>query len=355
MSRTGDGGGSIGLEDLAALNDEIAAMVAAGVPLEAGLAQVGREAAGRVGALAGSLAGRMQAGEALTSALAAEGGRFPSIYRAVVEAGAKSGRLALALEGMSELARGRAELRRAIGLAFLYPLMVATLAYGLFAGFAIAVAPRFASAFGSLGLAASRAVAPLAWLGERPLVWVWIGPLALLTTIALWARSGRARMLDPGATGPARFPGMVGLVEQAQLSGFAELLALLVEHQVTLPEALELAAEATGGPALRAATAEVAGRLRRGESLREGVRDLLAIPPLLRWLLAGGAERGDLASSLRHAAEMYRRRAEDRAHLLRTVLPTVLMLGLGASATLLYALTLFVPLADLLEELAMPS
>ena len=70
--------------------------------------------------------------------------------------------------------------------------------------------------------------------------------------------------------------------------------------------------------------------------------------PLLRWALAAGQEQGSLVESLRNLAPMYRKRGAFQAEKLQLFLPTVLMIAIGASATLLYALTLFLPLAGML-------
>ena len=57
------------LDDLIALNDEIAALVRAGVPLEAGLAELGGDLPGRLGQFATVLAQRTARGESLAQAI----------------------------------------------------------------------------------------------------------------------------------------------------------------------------------------------------------------------------------------------------------------------------------------------
>ena len=98
MSEEVSSRGTMSLESLVALNDEIAALVRTGLPLERGLRQVGDDLSGRLGGTMSSLAERMSRGASLPEALAAEGDRLPRIYRAVVEAGLRAGRLSAALE-----------------------------------------------------------------------------------------------------------------------------------------------------------------------------------------------------------------------------------------------------------------
>ena len=93
---------SLNLDELAAINDELAALVRAGVPLEPGLARLGSEMPGRLGRRARALAERLQGGEALEDVLDDPRMGFPRMYTAILRAGQRSGRLAPALELFAE-------------------------------------------------------------------------------------------------------------------------------------------------------------------------------------------------------------------------------------------------------------
>lgn len=348
------GGGGISLEDLIALNDEIAALVRAGVPLERGLSDAGDDLGGRLGAITTALGDRMGRGESLPQALEAEGRRIPRVYRAVVEAGQRAGRLAAALEGLAHCARMAAELRRVIGLALIYPLIVVVVAYALFVGFVLEIAPRLVAAIRSFQLAERGPAFTLARLGETAPYWAPLGPVVLLMLAVWWNRSGRASLLQPGWAGGVLgwVPGMRQLIAHIKVAHFAELLALLLEHRVPFAEAVELAADTTGDPAMHRAAAEVAGASRRGAAVADSIRGSHLFPPLLNWMVVAGLQLGAPAPALRHAAQIYRRRALYRADLIRIFLPATLVVLIGASATLLYALTLFLPFMGLLNNLA---
>ena len=353
------GPGALTLDELIALNDEIAALVRSGVPLEPALLGLGDELGGSLGAIATTLGRRMSQGEGLAQALAAEGSRIPPVYRAVVEAGLRAGRLSAALEGLARFARRQAELRRAVGLALLYPMLVLSLAYALIVGFLTLVVPRFREAFASLGLPSHAAVRALDELGRTAPFWAPIGPILLVVVGLAWVRSGRAARLQPGWAGRVlrRIPGIGRILTSMAAAGFADLLALLLEHGVPLPEAIPLAAEASGDSSLVASARQVAEATGRGETgTPPSAARVDGLPPMLRWLMgAAGTRQGLLVPALRHAAETYRRRAADRTDLIRVALPTLLMLALGGTATLVLALTLIVPLSLLFRDLAMPG
>src|SRR5436309_2247221 len=112
-AREGAGQGRLSLDHLIALNDEIAALARAGLPLERGLREVGRDLSGNLSAVMKRLSGRMEQGASLSEALATERDHFPPVYLAVVEAGLRAGRLPSALESLAGFVRNYAEARRA--------------------------------------------------------------------------------------------------------------------------------------------------------------------------------------------------------------------------------------------------
>jgi general secretion pathway protein F len=143
------------------------------------------------------------------------------------------------------------------------------------------------------------------------------------------------------------------MIAHAEAANFAQLLSILVEHGVPYHQAVLLASESAGDSTLIRAGREVAAAIERGDlkGAESGVR---GIPPLLRWILIAGRGESRLAVSLRQIATIYRKRSVHQAEKLRVFLPTTLLIGIGVTATLVYALTFFVPLTELLRGLATP-
>jgi type II secretory pathway component PulF len=346
--------GPITLDQLLALNDEIAALVRAGVPLERGLQVAGRDLRGRLGKVASALGQRLNRGESLSDALDSEKDSVPPLYRAVVQAGARSGRLAVALEGLAEYVRGYSDARAAIGLALWYPLLVLALAYALFVGLVSVAVPRYVSAFESLDVAVPAALRLLSKVGETVDYWWPVGPILLFILLIAWIRSGTAaRFQSPSWAWLRIFPWMKSILANYETASFCELLALLLGHNVAYPTALVLAAESTGNRKLTHGAARLAEGITRGEPVATALAtlDRRAFLPMLRWVLAVGQEQGSMVTSLHNLAATYRKRARFQAEKLSIFLPVILMIVVGASAALLYALALFIPLVDLLRGL----
>lgn len=329
-------GRDISLDQWIALNDEIAALTRAGMPLDQGLLGFGRDVPGRLGALARALGERLQRGEDLPSALRAEGRAVPPLYAAVVEAGLRAGRLPAALEDLAHFARRQGELRRTIGLALFYPYIVLTLAFALFILFTALIAPRFEEMVREFGLAHSVWLGLLTWLGRHALVWGSLGLLGLASLFLWWVSTGSARSLGDGFFSRLvrRMPWIGMTLDQARAANEATILALLLEHDVPLEESARLAS--------RVGQEEANGS---GNPVRR---------PMLSWLLQLAPVLGakGVVNALRDVADSYHQRAIINAELIRIFLPAILLLIIGASATVIYGLTLFLPLSEILRQLS---
>jgi type II secretory pathway component PulF len=76
------------------------------------------------------------------------------------------------------------------------------------------------------------------------------------------------------------------------------------------------------------------------------------VPELLAWMVGIGEQRGNLATALRQGADLYRRQADLRAGLLRTVFPPLVVLIASGVLVALFALAILLPLVRLLEGLS---
>lgn len=341
------------VDELLALNDEIAALVRAGVPLEQGLTDLGRDLPAGAGRAATELAERLARGDPLEQALAAQSD-LPPLYLCVVAAGLKSGRLAAALEGLSVAARRIAELRQTTATALIYPLLVFLLGWGLFVGFTAFFAPTVLPSFRDFRVASAEVIAWFAALGPSAAWWGASGPLAVVSAVVVWWWQSRRAVLLAGGRSVAWIPGARPLLRLCHAAAFADILALLIEERVALPDALRLAAGASGSRSILHDAEALAGAIERGAAPREAIDLAGRFPPLVAWLLSAGEGRV-LVSALRHAAGSYHERARQRAEVVQTFLPIGLTLAIGGGTVLAYALIMFLPWINLLNTLTSPS
>jgi general secretion pathway protein F len=343
---------AISLDELAALNDEIIALVRSGVPLEEALHQMGGDLPGRLGKISRTLAERMKRGESLADVLESEPELFPPVYRAVVLAGLRGGRLAAALESVSRSARRLGETRRMTAAGFVYPLLVVVVAWCLFILFTTWISRPLGRFFSEHGVPGRDLVLWLGRLGDSAWYWGPAVPVAILVLAWIWwRRSGRATVLQPRWS--VRLFGWVPLLGRLlhcyRMVTFAEVLSLLVRNRVPLADGILLSAEATGDPAMIRAADEIADQLRGGRPLFSSSEHRKGFPPLLEWLMVTGQRHGALLPALAHASEIYEQRARRHSDAARLLLPIVLTIVIGGSVTLAYALLLFAPWVQVLR------
>ncbi len=339
------------LDDLAALNREMAAFVAGGLPLEEGLRQVARDYGGGVGPLAERLAAETGAGKSLDDAIAAQGDALPPVYRAVVRAGLKSGRLAAALQGFAETAARVAALRRSIGQAAVYPLLVMIVAWIMLLVSICVVIPaydwlglsdRFWISSWRMSPATARRLSVALPLALVSLAWFW------------WRRSSRWSARADRIAWQRWIPGARRATELSGQANFAELLQLLIACRVPLTEALPLAGDACGVAAIRQPAAALSAAIASGHALTAQRDVIRQLPPLIRIAFLSTAPDAEqrLLPALRYAAAAYRERAISWVNDFSLWAPIVTILAVGVGIVGVYALLLWQPYAVSLDAIA---
>ncbi len=343
-------GRSITLDELVALNDEMLALVRAGVPLESGLRALSADLPGRLGALASSLGRRLEAGESLVDSLDDPQAGLPRCYQAVVAAGIRSGELPAALEGISSAARRAAELRRVMIVALVYPIIVLLVASFMFLFTATKTAPVITHLYEMMNIDAPwwyEWVRRSTSLGPEVIIGFWI-VFVLIGGVWLY-RSSRASAIS--RRGMRGIPSVSRVLHAGRMATFADVLALMVEQRVPLDEAVVLAGEASNDVVLLKSSGTLAERIRTGQ---HSAKLPSGFPPLLGWLLTSNTHHTHLAKTLRQTADSYRRRALTMSNWLTIYLPIILSAGVGGTIAFLYVLIVMAPFYNLLNQLSLP-
>jgi general secretion pathway protein F len=343
------------LADFIVLNEEIAAIVRARLPLETHLAQLGKELTGKAGPLAQRVGQRMERGESLTEALDAECASMPAAYRAVLLAGLQSNQLGTALESLVDTASRLDQLRRITGVAILYPLVILIVACLLLALIVSRVIPTFdwlnQPHFGALS-----------WLADSPwtvpILAVGLPALAVISAAISWRRAGQVGGGQRSSFGLLKWlPGTQRILRWSHAATFAELLMILVKRGLPLDHALRLA----GGAAEDARLGEIAERLadeiRRGAVIKQRGASAAAgkrpeFPLLIRLALHHAGNRNLLVGGLRQAADVYRERAVRTAEWYAEYLPMLLTVAIGGTLTAAFTLLVLWPYVSTLHELS---
>jgi type II secretory pathway component PulF len=348
-------GGPLSAEDLIALNEEIAGMARAGLPLDQGLHVLAREIGrGRLQQVTGQLADDLRAGFTLPQALQRQEGHVPPYYAALLAAGIRSGRMGEVLATLTLYARSLADVRDTVGSALVYPAIIVVLGFTLLLGVGGVILPAYVDIFQKMKLRLPPLTQALVFIGEHP--------LTLLVLPVVCAVAGLVilrKVLRSSAGGRVLWARLVyalplagTLLRSARLAAFTDLMGILVDQSVPLPEALRLAAEASSDPLLTEGSKQIQHEVGQGVPLGNVLKQQRLVPDLVVWMIGFGEKQGTLGQTLHQVAQMYRRQAEVRAGLLRTILPSLMLLVLAGILAVLFIFGLMQPLFRLLDGLS---
>jgi type II secretory pathway component PulF len=342
-------------EDLIALNEEIAGMARAGLPLDQGLAALAREMGrGRLRAVTAALADDLREGRTLPEALARQEGRVPPFYAGLVAAGVRTGRVGDVLTTLTVYARTIADVKATVAGALFYPAIVLAFSVLLIGAYCYYILPQFEQIFRDFNMRLPAATEMVLWIGRDP-VKTFVLPVSVLLAgpLILWFGLGGT---ESGRRTRARLfytiPVLGTLIRAARLAAFADLLGILVDHETPLPEAFGLAGEASSDPVIAGASRHICEQLGKGVPLAEALRGRGLVPEWVSWMVGLGEQRGNLGQALHQIADMYRRQVETRAAVLRSVLPPFLIVVTAGVFITLFIFSIIFPMFKLLEGLS---
>jgi type II secretory pathway component PulF len=278
---------------------------------------------------------------------------LPPFYSHLVTAGIRTGRLPEVLATLTGYARTISVTRAIVVESLFYPAVVLALATGLLGMLVFFVLPQFQQIFDDFQMTLPAATEFVLFLGRHPLPTIAV-PIAIVTAFVLtWSmmqmsphgRHARARLVYS-------IPVIGTLIRSARLAAFADLLAVLVDFEMPLPEAFRLAGEASSDPLMAGRAAMIFARLSQGAALGPALRGLGLLPEWVAWMAGSGEQRGTLAPALRQVAAVYRRQVDARAMLLRSVLPAIVIIFTAGVLVTGFAMAVMMPMYKLLEGLS---
>jgi type II secretory pathway component PulF len=135
------------------------------------------------------------------------------------------------------------------------------------------------------------------------------------------------------------------------LAEYSQLLSLLLDCKVPLPEALRLVGQGSRDAELAAASEVIAEDVRHGSPLTDSATRRSTLPQGLRQLLRWAERPQTFSEVLRAASEMFEARARMQSAAIAPFIEPMLIVGLGLSVGFIL-ISLFLPLMKLLNDLS---
>lgn len=318
-------------QDLQIFTQELATLLAAGLPLDRSL-QILIDLAEhpRTRKMTTRILEHVRGGGTLSDALEAQTGTFSRFYVNMVRAGEMSGSLEQVLQRLSEyLVRAR-ELRDSVVSALVYPAILLTVSLLSVLILMIFVVPQFTQLFDDAGealpLLTQFVVGTAEWLGSY---W-WSIPLALILTVFYMRR----QMADPVSRErwdrrALRLPMLGDLVRRIEAARFSRTLGTLLGNGVPLLTALMIVRETLSNRVMVRGVDSAIEGLRAGQGMSDPLKETGMLPKLGMQMIQVGEETGQMEGMLIQVADLYDREVRTSVQRSLALLEPLLIVTLG--------------------------
>jgi len=344
--------GTLTPEETGRLIDGIAGLASSGRQLGPGLSALGSELPrGRLRQSLFELSAALSRGEPLGSALEEQKERIPPHLRGLVQGGLRSGRLGDILGRFSAYMAISTELKRKLWLSLAYPIISILAAMTLFVFVNVVLVTKFEAIFRDFGIPLPQLTVAMLLVSHALrsgwpaflIVVVGVVVLWLFLTIVLKAPDRRSLA--------TKIPVIGGVWRYTSWAEFCHLLALLLESQLPLPEALRLAGEGVQNTDLNQACHGMANEVERGGALAQAMATRPELPSGLARLLRWATKQNAIAEILHMAGEMFEARAKSQAMFAGTVM-AVLSVVTVLWGVVSVILGLMLPMVTLISKLS---
>ena len=345
-------GGRLSDDEVAHLAAQISSLTAAGMPLAPGLHATAEEMPhGRLRRALESVAGALDGGASVEEAIAAQGNRLPAHLRGLVLVGTRTGKMTQVLSRFVAFVSVGTDLRRRLWISLAYPFLSLILAFGVFVFICTGLVASFENIFKDFGIPLPKVTIALITVSHA-FSGTW-GVLidALIALFVLWLLS---YVFLNGPTRRSMISGVpvVGAVwRYTSLAEFCHLLALLLECEIPLREALRLTADGVSDATIDRACEGMGADVEQGLSLSQAIAARSVFPKGLARLLRWAEGHQSLSESLHMTGEMFEARARSQAAFAGTVLAVLSVMSvLGGISAVVVGLLL--PMITLISRLA---
>ncbi|MFC0268763.1 type II secretion system inner membrane protein GspF [Kushneria aurantia] len=345
--------GRLDSASLTLLTRQLATLIDAGIPISDALDALTRQAERqRERALLLAVGNRVREGYSLADSLRPHAS-FDLLYRSLVAAGERAGRLATVLTRLADyLERVQAQRQKA-RTALVYPLVLAGVSVAVVIGLMTWVVPRLAQQFERSDMALPLITRMMIALSELTLT---LGPwLAVLLALAvplavrLSRRPAARARLDALLLRIPRIGELIRLLDTGRLT---RSLAILTRSGIALLEALKVSRDTLGNQQMRNAVDLLCQRVESGISLHRAMEETRRFSPSLLHMIASGESSGTLDTMLERIADAQESTFNRRVDMALALFEPLMILVMGG-VVLTIVLAILLPIMQLNGAMAL--
>lgn len=341
--------GRIPVQEFLVFNQELAALLRAGLPLLQAIdLMLERMRPGTFRSVLTEVRDKVKSGTDLSEAFAEFGDLFPRLYPSSLKAGEKSGDLELVIRRFIRYMKLVLDARRRVFSALTYPVVLVVLSMVMIAVMTIYVVPRFMGFFTELDAELpmiTQIVLGISTFMSRN----WVLMLIVLIVAAVGLRSwGRT---EPGRLAldhiKLRTPFLGGVLHRFALAEFCRSLATLLSGGIPLVPSFEIGIASVGNAYVRSKIAPTIQMVREGKPFYAALETSEIFTDMSIDMIKVGEATGSLDEMLNSVSDFLDEQIETRMQRLLSLIEPIMLVFMGLIIAILL-ISIYLPMYSML-------
>jgi type IV pilus assembly protein PilC len=310
---------------------QFATMIGAGLPMVQALEILSQQMeSAELRRVIGEVKESVQAGTTLAEALSRHKKVFDDLYVNMVDAGEIGGALDTILVRLAVYREKADALARKVKGAMIYPAVVMTVAIGVTFIMLTYIVPVFAKMFAGLGAelpGPTRFVLSLSGFIRSNLLTGVISLIVLIAAYRYYSRTQNGRLNIDRLK--LKLPLLGDLIRKSAIARFSRTLATLVSSGVSILDALDITARASGNRVLHDAIKKSVLSIAEGETITQPLKESKVFPPMVIQMISVGEKTGGLDEMLSKIADFYDDEVDAAVAALTSIIEPVIIVFMG--------------------------
>jgi type IV pilus assembly protein PilC len=344
-------GGKLSIQNFLIFNQELAALLGAGLPLLQALELMLERMKDPVfRAVLSDVRERVSSGQELSGAFEAHAELFPRLYPSSLKAGERSGDLEKVIRRFVRYLQLMLDARRRVVSALVYPTVLVCLSAAMIVMMTVSVVPKFATFYSDLD--AQLPLITRVTLGVGNLVrdhWI---PIVLaivggIIAFRRWRHTDSGRLTIDRLR--LRLPVLGEIFHRFGISEFTRSLATLLDGGLPLVPSLEIATGAVSNAWLRDRIVPTVQRVREGKALYAALEQTAVMEDLAIDMVKVGETTGALGTMLNNVSDFLDQEVEIRMQRLLSLIEPLMLVFMGIIIALLL-ISVYLPMFSVLGQ-----
>ncbi|MCX8030616.1 MAG: type II secretion system F family protein [Thermodesulfovibrionales bacterium] len=295
----------------------------AGVPVAEAIQSIANENSGYYKKILVAIKDRISAGASLHRALQDFNDIYPDFYTNMIQVGEHSGSLATVTTKLADYLENQNLLHSKVRSAMIYPLLMIAVSIIVLSFLFTFVIPKIVKIFADTKASLPFITKVLILISNIFANYWWLIVFLLIFLIfAIKRLMKKNKLLIDKAL--LKLPG--NLTQSLYYSRFARTLSFLLEGGIPLLKALSISSRSTGNKALELAILETESKIAEGLRLSNSLK---GFPSVFTQLISVGEKSGNLAESLKKAADTYEQEFNRKMIRIITILEPTMIITMG--------------------------